>query len=210
MNYESIMSILETGDLILFKGKSMVGKCIECISRSKYCHIGMVLKDPTYIDPKLKGYYLWEASRESFPDAENNEIFYGVQITLLEKVLEEYGNGNVFYRKLISSRGIDNKILYEIHKKIHHHKYDLNILDWIRAGIYSIDGKVNDKSKLVNNKIKVPDKVWCSSLIGFIFINMGLISSEIEWKYLSPKVGVIHMIKVKISKLLFIRRYFTF
>jgi hypothetical protein len=148
----------------------------------------MVLKDPVYINSKLTGYYLWESGRESFPDAEEKEIFYGVQITPLEEVLKEYGSGNIYYRKLFLVEDLDKDKLKETHEKIHHHKYDLNIIDWLRAGIYQLEDKVSDDEKLIkNNKIKTPKEVWCSALIGYIFVSMDWMSKDILWRFLSPE-----------------------
>lgn len=188
MNFSKIIDKLDTGDLLLFHSDKPIGCCIQCITKSKYCHVGMVLKDPTFINPKLTGYYLWESSEEPFPDAENEEIFYGVQITSLKKVLKEYGSGNVFYRKLFLLENLNEEKLKETHEKIHHHRYDLNIIDWIRAGIYHTENSINDNTKLLkNNKIKTPKTVWCSALIGYIYVSMGWITSEIKWKFLSPE-----------------------
>jgi hypothetical protein len=125
------MNNLDTGDLLLFHSNKPIGCCIQFCTNSKYCHIGMVLKDPIYINPNLKGYYLWESSSEPFPDAEEKELFYGVQITPLEKVLQEYGSGNVYYSKLFLVNNLDASKLVKVHEEIHHHKYDLNVIDWL-------------------------------------------------------------------------------
>lgn len=185
---DKILSKLETGDLLLFHSSKPIGCCIQCLTKSKYCHIGMVLKNPTFINPELNGYYLWQSGREPFPDVETKEIFYGVQISPLEKVLNEYGPGNVYHRKLFLVDKLNRELLKKTHENIHHHKYDLNIIDWIRAGIYHKEKNISvDKKIFKNNKIKTPNTVWCSSLIGYIFVSMGWISSGIKWKFLSPE-----------------------
>lgn len=178
------MDILETGDLILFEGKAPVSKCIEFFTKSKFSHIGMVLKDPTFINPELKGYYLWESGGESFPEVESHKIFYGVQIVPLEKVLESCKKEKLYYMKLILSKTLDINKLKEIHHEIHHHKYDLNIIDWITAGIYQEEKIIKSKKR---QKIETPKEVWCSALIGYIFIKMGWFSDNVLFRYLSPE-----------------------
>ena len=181
---------LDTGDLLLFRGNSFVGRCVECLTYSKFSHIGMVLKDPTFIREDLTGLYLWQSGKEDFPDAEDHVIFYGVQISPLDKVISEYGINNIFVRKLTTTNPIKIKRLKKIHDEIHHHSYDLNIIDWIMAGIYQVENWSdidNDKKSLIKNKkIKTPKTVWCSALIGYIYYRLNLISNP-NWKLLSPQ-----------------------
>mgnify|MGYP003314684960 CR=1 FL=1 len=49
----------------------------------------MVLRDPTYIDPKLKGLYIWESSEEKNPDPQDGKKKIGVQITPLKELLDK-------------------------------------------------------------------------------------------------------------------------
>jgi len=178
--------MLETGDILLFRGDQMVSRCIEYFTHSRFSHVGMVLRDPVYINPKLKGLYLWESGAEPFCEAEENEYLYGVQIVPLEQALEQYRRGNVYYRKLNLDGELDIERLKDIHEEIHHHRYDLNILDWIKADEYQKEGKIEDKSKL-NRKIETPETVWCSALMGYIFVSMGWIEKDILFRYLSPE-----------------------
>ena len=97
---------LETGDLILFDHKNgysffgLMSYLIKYFTRSNYTHIGMILKDPTFINPTLKGHYLWESSWNARSARRKDKV--GVQITPLHEILEEYKKkgGNVFVRRL--------------------------------------------------------------------------------------------------------------
>tara|TARA_B100000768_G_scaffold156636_1_gene154307 strand:+ start:10146 stop:10886 length:741 start_codon:yes stop_codon:yes gene_type:complete len=187
---------LETGDLILFNNTSTISCCIKYFTCSKYSHIGMILKDPLYINTKLKGLYLWQSSKENFLESEDNKSIYGVQISSLEKVLDECNLKNVYIRKLnlrlpINKDPLMISKLKKIHQEIHHHHYDLNPIDWLLAGEYELENwlslPVNDKIILLNQKpTQVPSTVWCSSLIGFIYYNLNLIKN-LNWKLLSPE-----------------------
>lgn len=93
-------SKFDTGDILLFGSKkSKLSELIEWWCDSKWSHVGIILKDPKFIDYKLKGYYLLESGYEDFVDAEDNIKKYGVQIVPLEKVFQEY-NGYIYWRQL--------------------------------------------------------------------------------------------------------------
>ena len=55
---------LKTGDLLLFNNEnnsgffSWLSKLIKWGSHSNYTHIAMVLKNPTFVNPNLKGLFL--------------------------------------------------------------------------------------------------------------------------------------------------------
>ena len=77
---------LKTGDLLLFdnKGGGIMGifsSLIKKITKSDISHIAMVLKDPDFIDPPLKGIYVRESNYEGKPDPQDGTIKFGVQIT---------------------------------------------------------------------------------------------------------------------------------
>lgn len=182
----NLYSKLSTGDILLFHGKAVVSCCIEFFSRSKYSHIGMILKDPYYIDEKLEGLYLWQSGKEDFPDAEDNMFIYGVQISPLEDVIRDYGIENCYVRFLNNHIPINFKDIQDIHNTVHHIPYDLNPIDWLEAGVYELESH-NDKKKLINKKkAKTPKSVWCSALIGYIFYRLNLINNP-NWKLLSPE-----------------------
>jgi hypothetical protein len=188
---EDIVSKLNTGDLLLFHSNTIIGNCIQCFTKSKYSHIGMVLKDPVFIDEKLTGYYLWQSGYESFPDIETKEIFYGVQISPLEKVLKEYSLKNVYLRKLTIYKPLDINLLIEIHQQVHHHKYDLNLIDWLEAEKYLLEEEndilpINTKSQS-KKLLKQKNEFWCSSLIGYIYAKMGWLDLTTKWQLLSPE-----------------------
>lgn len=89
-----------TGDILLFGSKkSKLSELIEWWCDSKWSHVGIILKDPKFINYKLKGYYLLESGYEDFADAEDHIKKYGVQIVPLEKVFQEY-NGYIYWRQL--------------------------------------------------------------------------------------------------------------
>ena len=77
---ELFLETCQTGDLLLYNTNVWYSRLIELASNSKYSHISMILRDPTYIDPKLKGLYILESCKESIPDSVSGNLTYGVQI----------------------------------------------------------------------------------------------------------------------------------
>lgn len=76
-----MLTDLKTGDIVLFNcQKGIIGKFIQWITNSYYSHVGIVLKNPTFIKENLNGLYLWESGRESFGDSEDNQIKFGVSL----------------------------------------------------------------------------------------------------------------------------------
>ncbi len=101
------MDTLDTGDLLLFDNYShgifgLFTSLIKFGTQSKYSHIGMVLKNPTFIHPSLKGTFVWESSYNGLPDPQDGKIKLGVQITPIHELIEEYKktNGHIYVRKL--------------------------------------------------------------------------------------------------------------
>ena len=185
-----ILNNLETGDLILFQGKhSIVSTIIDLYTGSRWSHVAMVLKDPTFIDKKLKGLYLMESGEEDFPDSEDNIYKYGVQIADLKEKLDTY-DGIVVSRKLKCNKKDFETKLKIIHNTVHNKPYDLNIFDFIitKLGITSCD-EGSFKYKLLNwlgyNPRKL-DKLYCSALVAYIYTELGILDPKTRWTNIFP------------------------
>ncbi len=44
---------LETGDLLLFHGSTFLSLFLEYMGQSKYSHVGIILKNPSFINESL-------------------------------------------------------------------------------------------------------------------------------------------------------------
>ena len=97
---------LKTGDILLFDetSKSIFMKGFEWIikngTNSVYSHVAVVLRDPTFIHPSLKGLYIWESSWEGKPDPQDGIEKLGVQITPFYEFLKHY-MGKIYVRRLL-------------------------------------------------------------------------------------------------------------
>lgn len=170
-------------DLILFKGNSMISKMIEFFGESKYSHVGIILKNPTWLKEDMKnGLYLFESSYNNIPDSEDHTIKVGVQLHLLEDILKECPKESVMIRHVQCTRDSDfyNK-LKKIHDETYNKPYDLNIFDWIAAK-YNLDHTIAP-----NTAYKQTKDFWCSAFVSYVFHEMGLIQQDINWSIVAPR-----------------------
>jgi cell wall-associated NlpC family hydrolase len=181
-NTESDISTLNTGDLLLFAGKcpgatGILDKAISYFTQSPYTHVGVVLKDPVFIHPSLKGLYLWESGWENGnPDPQDGKVKLGVQITPLYEILDSYkNNGYVYYRKIINGRELFTpEKLLDIHKVVYDKPYDIIPTDWIGA---------------ITRKDSSPQKTsrfWCSALVAYIYTQLGILPNDTDWSITRP------------------------
>tara|TARA_X000000950_G_scaffold52640_1_gene62397 strand:+ start:152 stop:769 length:618 start_codon:yes stop_codon:yes gene_type:complete len=174
---------LKTGDLLLFdyKAGGVFGwftKMIKFFTDSNYSHCAMVIKDPTYINETLTGYFVWESSKEPFPDPEDGKYKLGVQLTPFNEIYNEYKekNSNIYVRRISnnSKNYLTEENLKEVHKVVYNKPYDIVPLDWIEAAV----GKDSDPQKT--------DRFWCAALVGYIYTKCKLLDSSTDWSKLSP------------------------
>jgi len=172
------MEQLETGDLILYHcKKGWFGKLIQLFTKSDYSHVGIVLKDPSFVDPPLVGMFFWESSDEHCRDAENTQFKIGVEIVDLTRAIQDAYKRNtddLYYRKLKNCPFVSNEKWKEIHDVVHNKPYDFVPKDWIE-GLIQRDP---DPQKT--------DRFWCSALVGYVYTQMGLLPAETDWSIMRP------------------------
>lgn len=159
---------LHTGDILLFDTREsgilgIFNYIIKKFTKSNYSHVAMVLKDPEFIHPSLKGYYIWDGNI----DTHNGKIKLDVQITPFHEIYDKcYMNGNSIYVRHISESSLfTNKNLSKIHNIAYNNPYDI-----------IPDLNLSSKTKLY----------WCSSLIGYIYTICGILNSSTNWSALLP------------------------
>lgn len=168
-----------TGDIILYASdKSWFDRMIQFFSCSKYVHIAMVLKNPKGLD---NGLYIVESTQGSpYTDEKTHTKINGVQIHKLHDVINNHDGYNYYYRKLNLTKPIDNitEKVCDIEGLIHERPYDLNPIDWLEAEIRVIDPELVNKQQTKS--------FWCSALVTYIYVKLGLIHSEIPWTLVNP------------------------
>jgi len=164
---------LQTGDLLLFHGSSWLSLFLEYMGQSKYSHVGIILKNPSFINESLKdGLYLWDASYSYTPEVENHKI---------DDILPLYKNHSIYVRKVSVDRNIDfEKQIKSIHEEVHSKPYNIHLIDWIVAKLNII------YPFHYFSWWKQTDRFWCSSLVAFIYYRLGWIS-DVNWSLVAPR-----------------------
>jgi hypothetical protein len=175
---------LHTGDILLFKGTSIVSHLLEWLGVSKYSHVGIVLKNPKFLNPDLEdGIYVLESTMyNEAADAENNQHKMGVQIHHIDDILASSTPGSVFVRQVHCTRNEEfYKNFNKIHETIHNKPYDLNWYDWICAK-YNISCELPEDAQF-----KSTSHFWCSALVAYVLCELGLIEKDINWSLMAPR-----------------------
>jgi len=176
-------SKFKTGDLLLFNNNKPSGlsglftHLIQYGTHSDYSHVAMILKDPTFISPVLKGTFVWESSWEGKPDPQDGKIKLGVQITPLQEILDAYAGEVAIYRGINLDTPNDfftEENLKNIHDVVYDKPYDIIPTDWIGA-LFHRDAKPQKT-----------DRFWCSALVGYIYTKCGILEADTDWSILRP------------------------
>jgi len=177
---QKLIDTCQTGDILLYNSNTFVGRTIEVLSFSKFSHISIILRDPIYINPELKGLYILESGSEQIDDVISGKKVIGVQVIPLEYVLNQYENGNygyLYYRKLECDRGEEfHKKMKDIILKTDGTCYDINPVDWIKAE-FQIE---------LGNEQK-DNTFWCSALVTYVYIQLGFLDNSLPWTIIAPR-----------------------
>lgn len=186
-NRECFIKNCQTGDIILFHHKNTYRNLYEWVydiftntimyfTKSKYTHVGMIVKDPPF-HPE-KGVFLLESGTETFKDSEDNEYKFGVQLSDMDTILDNLDDYDIYWRQLFCKR---DKTFYanlnSSHSIVHNRPYDTKCIDWIKA---AFNIRVGNEQR---NKI-----FWCSALIAFVYSKLGLLDKNIPWTIVSPSM----------------------
>lgn len=159
----------KSGDIILFNGKKWYSKLIEWYCGSDISHVGIIVIDPNIDGKMTHGHFLLESKLYS-----NDKN--GVRLTPLRNIFKENEGSNVYIRFLNCIRDskfklrIDNICFVTLGKK-----YDDSPFDWIKV-ICDID---------IGNDQKT-SKFWCSALVAYSYILLGLLNPKIPWTLIKP------------------------
>ena len=176
MDFDSLIKKykFDTGDIILYERKNsykswsdylfnFIDGGIKYFTGSKYTHAAMIVKNPPW-NFDLQGLYILESNRENIPDVEDNKLKCGVELIPLKKVFENKEN-NYYIRKLHCKKNYSfNRKLIQAHKEVYNKPYDLDLIDWIKAGL-NLD---------IGNTHKT-NTFWCSALVSYLYYKLGLL-----------------------------------
>jgi hypothetical protein len=172
---------LKTGDLILcddlvYKDWGILSWVIKFMTQSDFSHIGMIVKDPDFTDPPMKGTYIWMSGISNVPDPEDNTKKFGVQFVPYDEYVSTYG-GKLYVRKLHCWKHeqlFTKENLKKIHQVVYDKPYDVVIADWIEA--YCKKDPQPQKTS----------RFFCSAFIGYIYTQLTLLPEDTDWSILYP------------------------
>ena len=171
------MSIyLQTGDILLFHGtKGFFSRFIELFTKSRYSHCAIVIRDPDFTIPPMKGLYLMESTTGKVQtDCEDHRHKFGVQMHELNSYLKSYP-GVAYVRRLHCNRNTQfYKRFAKFHMNVHNLPYDLHIRDWFCAAF-----------NISDNDLPRTDSFWCSALVSYAYVSLGLLQTN--WSLKTPE-----------------------
>jgi len=187
----------QTGDLVLIHECAGIGCCsgvtrtvsklVECMTESRFSHIGIVVTDKSHLGidtigsqhttSESVGPWVWESGEE-------NGV-YGVQLTPLARFTDD-DSLSIHVRHLECTRDAGfYEALTDSWATTQGRPYDMNLIDWLAAwarqsgaGVYRLppDSFWRKRSRF-----------WCSALVAFVYAQLTLLASDVEWTLVSPR-----------------------
>lgn len=164
---------MDNGDILLFQSnyRGMFGwwaRIIRFITRSKWTHVAMILKDPTFINPNFKGLYVIESGSEPWCKT------WGTIVSPLHNVLSSPDHDLIAHRKLFWN--IPNDELKVVYNTVVDKPYDTDPLELL--------GNELQSSLLANPK--EANTFVCSTLVAYMYTALGLLPNNTKWFYFQP------------------------
>lgn len=181
VKYSDIRDSLNTFDLILFSGRGFVSSVIKVCSRSKFSHVGVVIKkeDIRFRDAEFRdgGVILFESTILG----NNRDIFFnehkrGVQFVYFSDKIKNY-KGNVYIRQIkIKEEDKEGMILKlnEFALEVENREYERSKLELLFSCIPFL--------KLHENL----NTLFCSELVAELYQRIGLLPDYIQSNSYTP------------------------
>ena len=175
------MDSLNTGDLILcddleYKDWGLFSWLIKFATKSDFSHVAMIVKDPDFTAPPMKGTYVWMSGTSNVPDPEDNKKKFAVQFVPFDEYVRTYG-GKLYVRRLQCWKHYElftKENLKKIHDVVYDKPYDVVITDWIEAYC-----KKDPRPQKTNRFV-------CSAFIGYVYTQLTLLPEDTDWDVLYP------------------------
>ncbi|MFP5441073.1 MAG: hypothetical protein ACLGHJ_06235 [Gammaproteobacteria bacterium] len=161
----ALLAQADSGDLVLFSGKGLVSGTIRLFTRSRWSHVGMVVRDPHGGEALL----LESTSTDESADIALGRPVRGVQVVRLAEKLAAY-DGAIALRKLeldVRPPGFDAE-LQEI--------ADL----WRYRGYKSFTATLALDMLSVNRRPQRVHRVFCSELVAEVYKRLGIMCRSVR------------------------------
>jgi len=211
-DYEWLKTNSKTGDLLLYKEFSVLGKLIEFFTHSNYSHCGIIIRNDN------------EKIQKAF-NLEDNEVYFFNSTGLLK--IKDYFSGkshilavqvNKFTDVLAFQKQVDPKLIYyyrpltctrddafydnliNVSIKTRDLPYDVNPIDWINSMFYQDLTQDGETAPQATATISIVEKImrltpsfrkketyFCSALVAYAYYKLNLISNTTQWTVITPK-----------------------
>ena len=160
-SYDKIRNRLRTGDIVLFSSGGVFGSAIQLITRSKWSHVGMVVRVPEW-DFVL----LWESVlARDMVDLHTGKVKQGVRLTALSDSLTKY-DCDIAVRRLspcLDAKQI--KDLQSFREQMKNRPYEKRYLELMKSAYDGVGG----------NNQECLSSVFCSELVAESYQVMGIL-----------------------------------
>lgn len=166
---------MNTGDLLLFQS-SFSGYfgwwtyIVSVVTRSRWTHVAMILKDPTYIHPDYIGDYVIECGSERWAKT------IGVIVSPLRKIVEDDSYKVIAHRRLIRSEKVLQCDMNIVYTTVMDKPYDTNPGELLGNELQS---KWLCRPREMN-------KFVCSTLVAYMYTALGLLPKNTSWFFYQP------------------------
>jgi hypothetical protein len=172
---------LQTGDILLFSGTSILSWMLRLGQQSRYSHTALVLRDPTWIHPSFTGLYVMDTGIQKKPDLVTGKKEIGVQLQRFEDVFDP--SWRVWVRRVHCVR--DATFLHKVQSywnQVETASYDLTITHWLGALAL-----VNMPWLTSVLHLQSTRSYWCAAMVAMFFVQIGLLPPKTSWSLMSPK-----------------------
>jgi len=163
--YHRLRPRLETGDVVLFSGKSGISEAVKALTRSAYSHAGMVVRIP-----EVDLVCVWESTTLSnVPDYFTGRGTRGVQVVPLSERLRLY-RGEVSVRMLQAPRPpAVRETVGRLRQEWQGRPYERHPLELLRAA-YDGPGGANRTANILS--------FFCSELVAEVYQRCGWLPAD--------------------------------
>lgn len=162
-NYTGLRDVLLTGDLVLFSGEGHISTGIKLFTRSRWSHVGMVVRSDD-----LDSVLLWESTTLSdVLDVDTALATRGVQLVLLSQRLASY-RGTIGIRRLQMRRSkAQLETLGALRRSLAGRPYEQQWRDLLCADFRFLGRAAPDFSSF-----------FCSELVALAYQELGLLPRQ--------------------------------
>ncbi|MBX2860540.1 MAG: hypothetical protein KTR14_04860 [Vampirovibrio sp.] len=166
--YHDIRPKLKTGDIVLFSGSKGFSPLIKWFTKSKWSHVGMVLRVPEW-DMVL----LWESNTVTdIADLDTGKAKKGVQLIPLSQRVAKY-KGKMAVRHLSESVGPDQQqALMEFREEVKGRDFEKKKIQLIKS---AYDG-------LAGNNVEDLSTLFCSEMVAEAYQRMDFLKEPPKGK----------------------------